>query len=213
MKNKINNSSVFQYHLSDFYNKNFKLINTIIIVFLLFIISVLFTQKENVVASKNIPKNEPSDTNLNIKGTAKPNAKIVVYISGEVNKPDVYEIEENKRIDDLVELAGGFTETAYIENINLAQKLFDEDHIHIQNINDILQEEEKQIQESSNKININTAGKLELTQIKGVGDATADSIVKYREEIGKFKTIEDIMNISGIGEKTFEKIKDDITVR
>jgi len=66
--------------------------------------------------------------------------------------------------------------------------------------------------EEAVKININTANEAELTQLKGVGPKTAASIIKYRKEISPFKTLEDLMNVKGIGEKTFEKIKDRITV-
>ncbi len=234
MNNNLDKSSVYQYHFSDFYNKNYKIINSLIIVVLILIISFLFSEKSNI--EKTTTENETVDiTNVANSEVAevedeKTEVKntILVYITGEVKNPSVYELVEESRLQDLVNMAGGFTENAYIENLNLAKKLYDEDHIKVLNINDFKEDvvyENSTVTETNNnttpvyneqprgKININTASKSLLTEITGVGEKTANNIIKYRELNGGFKSIEEIMNISGIGEATFLKMKDEIAIR
>ncbi len=211
MKKDFNNSSVFQYHLSDFYNKHYKIIHTIFIMFILLFISHLFNQKTNVKASSK----ETETINYTNTAIQKEKTKIVVYISGEVNKPDVYTIAEQMRLKDLIDLAGGFTIDAYTENLNLAQKLYDEDHIQVLNKNDFVKKNVSFVNDDNvnNKININTASVDELIKINGVGEKTAKSIISYREEYGRFSETKDIIKVSGIGEKTYASFKDEITVR
>lgn len=127
--------------------------------------------------------------------------KIVVQIVGEVNNPDVYEIESGMRLYDLIKLAGGFTENADIESINLALLLTDQMKITIPSI---LDEQETKIK----KININTADLTLLMTLNGIGEVKAQAIIDYRMKHGPFKTIEEIMKVKGIGLKTYEKIKD-----
>ena len=145
---------------------------------------------------------------------------IVVEIKGEVKNPDVYKMEEGSIIKDLIEKAGGLTPEANIDKINRAAKLNPNQLIIIPNINNI---EENTLGESAlihsnpnesgkELININTASLEELTKINGIGEVKAKSIIEYREENGSFKSIEEIKNIKGIGEKTFEKLKDSITI-
>lgn len=145
---------------------------------------------------------------------------IVVEIKGEVKNPDVYKMEEGSIIKDLIEKAGGLTPEANIDKINRAAKLNPNQLIIIPNINNI---EENTLGESAlihsnpnesgkELININTASLEELTKINGIGEVKAKSIIEYREQNGSFKSIEEIKNIKGIGEKTFEKLKDSITI-
>ncbi len=209
MKKKLDNTSVFSYHISDFYDKNSKIINAIFFMFIILIIGHLF----NLKASGKPIDSQNETINITNKATPKEETKIVVYISGEVKNPDVYTVSENLRLKDLIELAGGFTENAYVENLNLAKKLFDEDHITVLNKNDITENTIATIENLESKVNINTAPVDELTKLKGIGESTAKAIISYREENGKFENIEEIVNVSGIGEKTLEKFKDEITVR
>ncbi len=142
--------------------------------------------------------------------------KIAVYIAGEVLNPGVYYIEENSRIVDLLELCGGTTQLADISDINLAEKLEDSDKIEIPKRNsqiDIINDEEE-IEESDNSgnlININTASKDELKNLKGVGDTLAQNIIDYRKN-NKFYSVEDILNVNGIGQSKYEQIKEYICV-
>lgn len=137
--------------------------------------------------------------------------EIKVYICGEVKKPGVYTLIEGERLYKLIEIAGGFTDKAAKENLNLAMKLKDEDYIFVPSIEGLLNN--SQGKTISSKININTATLEELKTLPRVGDAIAQRIIDYREKNGPFRDIKDIKNVSGIGDKMFENIKEKITVR
>ena len=147
---------------------------------------------------------------------------VYVYICGEVAAPGVYELSKDSRIYEAVDAAGGFTENAARESVNLASKVSDGMQITIYN-----REEAASLPAGSGSavgntgqggtsgsglVNLNTATKEELMTLKGIGEAKAEDIIRYREKSGGFKKIEDIMKISGIKEAGFQKIKDDITV-
>ena len=140
---------------------------------------------------------------------------VVVEIKGEVNNPDVYTLKEGSIIKDLIEIAGGLTSNADISNINRAKEIKNHELIVIRNINDInieVESIEAEINQESDDgiININDADLSKLKEIPGIGDVKANAIILYREENGGFKSIEEIKKVDGIGEKTFEKIKNSI---
>lgn len=140
---------------------------------------------------------------------------IVVEIKVEVNNPDVYTLKEGSIIKDLIEIAGGLTSNADISNINRAKEIKNHELIVIRNINDInieVESIEAEINQESDDgiININDADLSKLKEIPGIGDVKANAIILYREENGAFKSIEEIKKVDGIGEKTFEKIKNSI---
>ena len=147
----------------------------------------------------------------------KQNSEIYVHIDGEVKNPGVYKMKIGDRVNDAIQAAGGLTENAEKSKINLATKLKDEMKIHISKIgetNSDLSNESKDDNSDGNNsklININTASKEELCKLTGIGENKAKLIIEYREK-NKFTKIEDITKVSGIGKKTFEKIKNDITV-
>lgn len=151
--------------------------------------------------------------NVNKKEMINNDKKIAVYITGEVKSPGVYYVEEGARLDNLLDICGGVTDQADIEKLNLAQKLSDGEKITIlKKEEDLsLEETESEILEEEEKININEASKEELMSLDGIGEATANKIIEYRKE-NEFLIIEDIMNVSGIGEAKFDNIKDDICV-
>jgi len=140
----------------------------------------------------------------------------VVYISGEVVNPQVIEMKDGDRLIDAVEKCGGMTEKADKNAVNLALLLKDEDHYVIPKIGENLQlntsSNNKSLQ-NNNLVNINTADKTILISLPSIGEKTAEKIIQYRETNGNFKSIDDIKNINGIGEKKFEQIKDLITVK
>ena len=145
-----------------------------------------------------------------------PVKKISVYVSGQVKNTAVVELEDNGnlRAVDAVNLAGGLTEFADTEAINLAEAISDGQHIHIPTKEILLQPSTKEIssaQNSGDKVNINTADVDKLSTLKGIGPATAQKIIDYREQNGAFKTIDEIKNVRGIGQKKFDAIKDKIT--
>lgn len=139
---------------------------------------------------------------------------IYTHITGEIKKPGVYKMKVGTRMDDLVKEAGGLTDEADIDLINLSEKLVDEERIIVPakgaaNNTDETSHAASAVQ--TKKININTADINELTSIPGVGEKTAQKIIDYREK-KKFKKIEDVMNIDGIGENKFKNMKDYISV-
>lgn len=163
--------------------------------------------------------------------------KIIVHISGEVISPGVISLEEGARIVDAINMTDGVTEEADLSKVNLAYVLEDAQKIYIPNINE---KEEKEIVENMEdgvvisgsgmsdennsssennskngnvKININTADIKELQKLSGIGESIALRIVTYRKENGKFNSIEDLKNVSGIGENKFNKIKNNIFVK
>ena len=147
------------------------------------------------------------------------NNTIIVEIKGEVLNPDVYELSEGSIIKDLIDMAGGLTEEANISNINRAQKLQNHELIIISNKNNEEQEQQSNNMTSNTSninadgtVNINKATLDELMKIPGIGQVKAQSILDYRESNGGFSNIEELMNIDGIGNKTFEKLKDKISL-
>lgn len=177
----------------------------------------------NDISKNSDSKNKGSKSNIKENKDAvvsQADKNIVVEIKGEVKKPDVYILNENAIIKDLIEAAGGLTENADLTNINRAKKLQNHDLIYIANKNEAIKGSQitgassssKDTGNSDKKININTANLEELKTINGVGDAKAKSIIEYREKNGGFKSIDDIKNVTGITEKMFEKIKEQIEV-
>ena len=148
---------------------------------------------------------------------------IKIHITGQVKIPGIIELEYGARISDAIEKAGGLTEFASLKNVNLAYKLEDGQKLYIptteEDVESVLMENGENIIQNTNlsgkskMININKANESELEEIPGVGPAMASKIVNYRKENGEFKTIEDLKNISGIGEKKFEAMREYISVK
>lgn len=133
---------------------------------------------------------------------------IFVYVCGAVKCEGVYELPSGSRIYEAIAKAGGFREDAAMTQVNQAEVLQDEAQIYVPTL-----EEQKESQKHDDgKVNLNSAAKEELMTLPGVGETKAESIIAYREQHGRFQTIEDIMQISGIKEGLFVKIKDYITV-
>lgn len=147
--------------------------------------------------------------------------EITVYVSGQVKTPAVVTLDDsgNLRAVDAVNAVGGLTEFADTEIINLAEPLTDGQHIHIPAKEIIFAEipaatpNKSASSAQGGLININTADETELKKIRGVGPVIAGRIIEYRKSNGFFEKIEDIKKVRGIGEKTFEKMKDSITVQ
>ena len=173
-------------------------------------------EDENISAPEN---NTPEDRR-DVENFEK--SGVYVYICGEVIKPGVYELSGDSRIYEAVDAAGGFTENAARECVNLASKVSDGMQITIYNREEAasLLADSAPVGENAGKsgtsgsglVNLNTATKEELMTLKGIGESKAEDIIRYREKSGGFKKIEDIMKISGIKENGFQKIKDSITV-
>ena len=184
-------------------------------------------KKDEVIVEKSIEKKEVEKEKL-----------LQVDIKGEIINPGIYELDNDSRVIDVINKAGGLTENANTSVINLSKKITDEMVIIIysnEEVNDFkttkeIEEQviEKCIQKDENslindaciendknevtgKININTASLEELMKLPGVGESKAKSIIEYRETKSKFNTIEDIKNVNGIGDNLFAQIKENIT--
>lgn len=201
-----------------------KKIFVILIVLIISVCCFIFykNEDEELFISEEISLEENTYNNENILEIEEVK-KIKIHITGEVNSPGVKELDEGSRIEDAINIAGGLTESANISNVNLAYPLEDGQKIYIPNINEnieeyIVKENGEGIVEdskasSSERININKADTNQLCELPGVGESLATRIVTYREENGKFKSIEDLKNVSGIGEKKFESLKEYIVVK
>lgn len=150
-----------------------------------------------------------------------------VHVCGEVRRPGVYELREGSRVFEAVERAGGFTEQAARDFLNLAALVCDGMKVTVPNAEEAAllsesgadglefsQTTEQAAREAQgqNRVNLNTATKEELMTLKGIGESRAEDIIRYREESGGFQSIEDIMKVPGIKDAGFQKIKDRITV-
>lgn len=139
---------------------------------------------------------------------------IYVDISGEVNIPGVYEVQVGTRLFQVIEMAGGLTEEANIDSLNRAEEVYDGEKIIVGN--NLINAETNNTNSSgisaNGKVNINTASISELTTLPNIGPAKAQNIIDYRESNGKFKKVDDILNVNGIGSKTYETLSDLICV-
>ena len=187
------------------------------------------SSKPKTVQKENTIKKEEKEVSKNI----------LVDVKGEVNTPGVYELTVSNTVMDAINKAGGLTKISDTSNINLSKKLEDEMVIivysksEIEKMNEeekiecppcnnacITEEDEKAKLDEENetkniqtgKVNINTADIETLQTLTGIGEVKAQAIIDYRNKNGDFKNIEDIKNVSGIGDSVYEKIKDNITV-
>lgn len=213
---------------------NKKVVILAIVIILAGIAYYNYTKDDLVIAEpkeENILQ-EQEENDENIKEDRKgDNEKIFVHISGAINKEGVFEFEENSRVTDAIEKAGGLKNNASIKNINLASKLEDGMKIYIptneeekkqtNNENSTIYNNssntnvaitEKLETKNNKKVNINTASQTELETLPGIGPSTALKIIEYRNQNGKFKKIQDIQNVSGIGDSKYKKIENLIVV-
>lgn len=135
---------------------------------------------------------------------------IYVQVSGAVDAPGVYTLPEGSRLFEAVELAGGVTDEADISKVNQAQMLSDGQMVYIMKQGEAEHQEEAQPEDG--RVNLNMATEEQLMTLTGIGQAKAKSIIAWREENGAFSKIEDLMEIEGIKEGVFSKIKDSIKV-
>lgn len=190
---------------------------------------------DDKVEADSIVKEEIKTNNIALKEEENAEEEFYVDIKGEVKKPGVYKVSSKMIVNDAIKLAGGLTSKANTDNINLSTSLKKEMVIYVFSkkdvnkiiktndtpctcetieVNNCVKDDESTGNETDtikSKININSATKEELMKLTGIGEAKADAIIEYRKE-KRFEKIEDIKNISGIGDAMFDKIKEDITV-
>lgn len=197
------------------------------------ILAILFTprgreEKEPIVLSEHTPflENEKIDPENNEPETVsdETSSMLIVDVRGAVLHPGVYALENDDRLIDAINAAGGYLDDADTKLINHAQKLADEMLIYIPLEGEELAETAATTEiptavttpsssSESDTVNLNTASEAELMTLSGVGPAKAEAIIQHREEQGKFQVKEDLMNISGFGQKTFEKLEPHISVQ
>ncbi|WP_325166618.1 helix-hairpin-helix domain-containing protein [Viridibacillus soli] len=202
-----------------------------------------FSQKSSAPPQTDIFETIPEETKTNEQPNIEQqegqgivaDTSIIVDVKGAVKNPGVYSLSAESRVIDAILLAGGYAKNAESVGINHAQRLQDEMVIYVPKIG----EEPSEMQAIANvqqtasvpstqsaganptlsaggqpdKVNLNTADEAALMTLNGVGPAKAKAILSYRDDSGPFKTIEDIKNVTGIGDKTFENLRDYITVQ
>lgn len=171
----------------------------ILIIILIILLAVAMRINENnknkVIVSKNMQTEVEEEF-------------IYVDVDGAVVNPGVYKLKKGSRVFEAIKKAGGLSDNADTSSLNQAKFVEDGEKITIPVSNDDISYSDGS---DSKLININTADKSRLTELSGVGDAIADRIIEYRNKT-RFSSIEDIKNVKGIGDATFEKIKNQITV-
>ena len=219
-------------------NKKQKIILIIIVAFIVLFITYYIINKANNSKYINLETEEfqeqeenednklINNDNIELKSEGKKvDEKMVIHVTGAVKKPGIVKVDNNSRIADVIEEAGGTTENADLSKINLAYMVEDGQKIYVPSIED--KEDVKTIENdagerivekskdtnSATKININTASQTELETLNGIGTSTALKIINYRNENGNFKNIEDIKNVPGIGDSKFENIKAYICIK
>lgn len=185
----------------------------------LFIVLFLFFTRDR----DNPPKDDLTPLTANYESDAEEGGlseegvpeEIIVDIKGEISQPGVYELPPDARVKDVVELASGFTKDADETSINLAQKVHDEMIIIVPSETEA-DSVGGALGDSSNveqdKIRINYATQEEIESLSGIGPSKAEAIIQYREEHGMFQSVEDLLEISGIGEKTLENFRENIQI-
>ncbi len=174
----------------------------------LLILAMMFSLTACKAKGKETFDLESIDTQEETKGSQDTNGDIYIYVCGAVEREGVYKLSAGSRVYEAVEMAGGFREDAAKSEVNQAEVLVDAARVYVPTITEVAAEETH----NDGKINLNKATKEELMTLPGVGASRAESIIQYRNENGGFKSIEEIMQISGIKEGLFEKIKDLIKV-
>lgn len=197
----------------------------IVLLVIVALVAVFMIQKLRMPYYKIPPREEPAIQNEALLPNGEETGeevldmvprRVVIYITGEVKQPGIVELSSDMRLKDALQMVGGFTAEADINSINLAQKVEDERHYIVTKIGENSLDVTGNTSPMTGKgglININTANVEELKRLDGIGDGLAQRIINHRTEQGAFSSIEDIKNVSGIGEKKFEAIKSSICVK
>ncbi|MGH1701036.1 helix-hairpin-helix domain-containing protein [Enterococcus lactis] len=190
--------------------------------------NLLFHREPEEIAAKEIlsPFSSSEENQLPEGNTVEEDARPkVMYtdIKGSVKEPGIYSFSSEERVYDVLKRAGGILEEADSDRINFSAKIEDQQVLYIpavgeeppEHLNQSASPEGKQSTADTepSKININTASPSELQQIPGIGSVKAQEIIRFREENGSFQKVEDLQEISGIGEKTVEKLKNFVTIK
>lgn len=208
--------------MNNFTKKQKIVIGILLALVTIILINYVYSRESNNSQEiENLTTNESSETTQNTEEEKK---EIVVHVAGAVQTEGIIFLQEGDRISEAIEKAGGTTEEADMSQINLATQLEDGMKVYIpkkgeevetqtdSQINSAQETTKQNSQKQTSKVNINKATQSELETLPGIGPSTASKIVAYREENGKFKSIENIKDVSGIGDAKYNSIKDLITI-
>lgn len=174
------------------------------------------SEEQGVIYTNEAVLSEP-DTSLETIVELQTQCDVYVQVNGEVKNPGVYQVRSDFRVFQVIDTAGGFTELADKEAVNMARPVQDEMVIYVpaqgeqlsERIDSVIGSEES---EDTGKVNLNTASKERLMTLPGIGESKASAIIAYREEQGRFTDVSQLKEISGIKDSTYEKLVDLITI-
>ncbi|QJC21898.1 ComEA family DNA-binding protein [Arcanobacterium buesumense] len=176
--------------------------------------------QNNAEASTELPNNSMADgasaernRNDSEKNTAVNQSSLVVYVSGAVHNPGVVTVNAGSRINDVVMAAGGLTQEADLARINLAATVTDGEHIHVLGYNDAGVDTSSHVSaEQTRGVDVNSADANALEAVPGIGPATAQAIIRWRESHGKFTQIDQLTDVPGIGPKSLDRLREHLRV-
>jgi competence protein ComEA len=198
------------------YEKRWLIILLLIAIAIIVFVSRGHEQESSFSAIADVSSKEETAVSKEKKEEQVQTTSIFVDVKGAVVHQGVYEVNETARVKDVIAMAGGFTKEADQTKVNLAAKVYDEMMIYVPargETNVPLLPSSSSSPAEKPKIDINTASLEEIEQLQGIGPAKAAAIIAYREENGPFRKIEDLLNVTGIGEKSLEKMKEQIIIR
>ncbi len=221
--------------LLTFVGENRKFLEKILLIFVIGICIIIYisgNKEEDIVLENNgeltVSKGlsgmgEISGKEASENSTDSSFNRIYIDVGGAVNKPGVVVLEEGARVFQAIEAAGGLTKAGDTSTVNLAQQMEDGDKLWIPTGEEVARDFEESgnsvglseaggLSSKKGKININTADSTQLQEINGIGAVTASKIIAYRQEHGKFRKVEELKAVNGIGEKTFEKLKEEVCI-
>ena len=179
------------------------------------ILSVCYIQpfnsvNEGIELTEYIEEEEDVVEEVEIEEVNEEISTYLIDVKGQIQFPGVYEVTSDLRVHDVIILAGGFLDTANTNTINLAQKIQDEMVIYVPHLEEETETsfESWSTAQNKQKVSINQATESELLTLPGIGPSKASAIIKYRDEFGKFNSIDELTNVSGIGSKTLENLRD-----
>lgn len=205
------------FHLLDLLKKSsFFILISIVIIFIFFFSKDESIPKDEELISSASTLNSEVPMKEVLNDSASQQDTIYVDVKGAVEQPGVYEMTTENRVKDVIEKAGGLTKDADQSQVNLAQKVHDEMIIMVPELPDFTVDSGQAAETISGnmdgKVRINYATQDEIESLPGIGPSKAQAIIQHREEFGLFQTVEDLLEISGIGEKTLENMKDNIQI-
>ncbi len=204
------------FHLLNLLKKSsFFILTSIVIIFIIFFSKEKSIQEdEEIMTFASTKGNQIPMTEEIVNGEKAQQITLFVDVKGAVEQPGVYEMTEENRVKDVIEKAGGLTKDADQSQVNLAQKVHDEMIIIVPELLNLNMDSGQTAQNVSGnisgKVRINYATQDEIETLPGIGPSKAQAIIQHREEFGLFQSVEDLLDISGIGEKTLENMKDNI---